>query len=260
MVAPPSAEDWSGHDWKTWQWKQQWDDGHDKVGALETKLEALEKKIEKQERDHQEFIEKQERVFIHVIEKLEKQQRDHQESMKMADEFCHSSDERLTHLEQINLQGLRRQYEDLLEMHGEMIERVQSLEDLSELEDPQAVFGPLPDYGASRADAGAAPAPPQHAPPTVNLGSRNDLSSPWFVLSFPFSLRLLCDLGCPYHRRSSSLSCFGLKLTSSCVQVPCLPLSPLPLGHAMFHVRLRRFLAGEQLRFLCTLCLLHSAT
>ena len=59
-MAPPP--DWS--DWQKWQWKQQWDDGHDKVGALETKLEALEtrfsntwalsqSKCEKQERDHQ---------------------------------------------------------------------------------------------------------------------------------------------------------------------------------------------------------------
>ena len=94
MVAPPNTppSDWSG-----WQWKQWDDDGYDKVDALVRRVGALETRLsdfrtfyegqfEKQERDHQEFIEKQERVFIHVIEKLEKQQRDHQESMEIADE------------------------------------------------------------------------------------------------------------------------------------------------------------------------------
>ena len=75
MVAPPDtpSSDWSGR-----QWNQQWDDdGNDKVGALVRRVEALETRfcdfrhhqesvegqLEKQERDHQEFIEKQEGVF-----------------------------------------------------------------------------------------------------------------------------------------------------------------------------------------------------
>ena len=223
MVAPPNTppSDWSG-----WQWKQQWDDdGYDKVDALVRRVGALETRLsdfrtfyegqfEKQERDHQEFFEKQERVFLYCIDKVDQQQRHNVESLEKADErlnLCLSADERLTQLEQINLQDreesmallerdhadLQQKFEDMHEAHNEMWERFETLEVKFSDEflswqihlqgTSQAAAAPATVLAKITAPAppqqappavnlapppgfGAAPAPPQHAPPAVNLG------------------------------------------------------------------------------------------
>ena len=119
MVAPLGAEDWSGHDWKTWQWKP-WDDGHDKVGALETRLEALETRFcdictfykgqfEKQECARQDAMAMSDDRF----KWLEKQDRDREESMALLER---------DHAE------LQQKFEDVHKAHNEMWERFLMLE------------------------------------------------------------------------------------------------------------------------------------
>ena len=183
MVAPPDtpSSDWSGR-----QWKQQWDDdGYDKVGALVRRVEALETRfcdfrhhqesvegqLEKQERDHQEFIEKQEGVFLLCTEMkkyVDTQFLHNEESLEkvtMINTFCLSTDSAL--------QELRCKYEDVLEMHGEMIERVQSLEAKFPDEFPswQSTSTSAKSTSTSSTVLAkiSAPAPPQQAPPAVNL-------------------------------------------------------------------------------------------
>ena len=99
MVSPPGGGDWSQYDWH-WDWARvEWkeetpkktaealaqanDVGRNNFGALETRLMALQEKVDA----HDAFYKR----------KLEKQESDHQDVMALADE-------RLKQLEQINLQ------------------------------------------------------------------------------------------------------------------------------------------------------------
>ena len=97
MAPPPGTGDWSQYEWQQWDLArakeaaekaaealaQANDIGRNNFGALETRLMALQEKVDA----HDAFYKR----------KLEKQESDHQEVMALADE-------RLKQLEQINLQ------------------------------------------------------------------------------------------------------------------------------------------------------------